>query len=436
VTAALLALAVALQGPDTAAAPRRCEIVLDHAGYAVQVPVTANLNNVHGGGGVVAHCRGTGSQLSADSVAWYPLVRRFDMVGNVRIRDTSFALDSRTAAYFTGDERLEAYTNVVAVNRQSGSVLRGPNLTYLRAAQGIRDTSDMRATGRPTIEYRAESDTTAEPYVIVADRVRMRGNDEVWAGGTVTIDRSDFAARGDSFALDQGTGRGHLVGRRPPTVMGKGARPYTLLGARIDLALEHRDIRRVEANGTGHASGQDWDLTADTIHLAIAQKKLQQAFAWGDSTRATAVSSQQTIVADSIALDVPEEVLTEVRAFGRAISTTRRDTTAAADVDWIAGDTVTARFDAETDSAGRKRTEIRQVLARGSARALTHHYDEQRRADPPAINYSRGDGISIALRRRRVDRVVVSGGSDGIHLEPRPVVPAPADTAKPAEVRP
>jgi len=69
VTAALLALAVALQGPDTAAAPRRCEIVLDHAGYAVQVPVTANLNNVHGGGGVVAHCRGTGSQLSADSVA-------------------------------------------------------------------------------------------------------------------------------------------------------------------------------------------------------------------------------------------------------------------------------------------------------------------------------------------------------------------------------
>ncbi len=435
-TPALLFLAVALQGPDTTAAPRRCEVVLDRAGYWVRQPVTATLNNEYAGGGVVAHCRGTGSQLAADSVAWYPLARRFDMVGNVRIRDTAFTLDSRTAAYFTGDERLEAYTNVVAVNRQSGSVLRGPNLTYLRAAQGIRDTSDMRATGRPTIEYRAESDTTAEPYIIVADRVRMLGNDEVWAGGTVTIDRSDFAARGDSFALDQGTGRGHLVGRRPPTIMGKGARPYTLEGARIDLALERRDIRRVEANGTGHARGEDWELTADTIHLAMEQKKLQQAFAWGDSTRPTAVSSQQTIVADSLALDVPDEVLTEVRAFGRAVSTTKRDTTAAADVDWIAGDTVTARFDSETDSAGRRRTEIRQVLARGSARALTHHYDEQRRGDPPAINYSRGDAISIALRRRRVDRVVVSGESDGVHLEPRPVRPAPADSAKPAEVRP
>jgi hypothetical protein len=436
VTPALLILAVALQGPDTAA-PRRCEVVLDNVGRdLVRVPVTATLENWYGGGGVVAHCRGTGARLAADSVAWYPLARRFDMVGSVRIRDTSFALDSRTATYFTGDERLEAYTNVVAVNRRSGSVLRGPNLTYLRAAQGIRDTTEMRATGRPTIEYRAESDTTAEPYIIVADRVRMRGEEQVWAGGTVTIDRSDFAARGDSFALDQGLGRGHLVGRRPPTVMGTGTRPYTLEGVRIDLALEQRDIRRVEANGAGHAKGEDWDLTADTIHLAIAQQKLQQAFAWGDSTRPTAISSQQTIVADSLALDVPDEVLTEVRAFGRAISSTKRDTTAAADVDWIAGDTVTARFDAETDSAGRRRTEIRQVLARGSARALTHHYDEERRADPPAINYSRGQSISIALRRRRVDRVVVSGGSDGVHLEPRPARPAPADTAKPAEVRP
>ena len=216
-TPALLVLAVALQGPDTVAAPRRCEVVIDQAGFYVQVPVSATLNNGHAGGGVVAHCRGTGSRLAADSVAWYPLARRFDMVGNVRIRDTSFALDSRTAAYYTGDERLEAYTNVVAVNRQSGSVLRGPNLTYLRAAQGIRDTSDMRATGRPTIEYRAESDTTAEPYIIVADRVRLHGNDQVWAGGTVTIDRSDFAARGTpSRSIKAGAGDTSSARGRPP----------------------------------------------------------------------------------------------------------------------------------------------------------------------------------------------------------------------------
>jgi len=364
------------------------------------------------------------------------VVRRLDMVGNVRIRDTTFSLDSRTASYYTGDERLEAYTNVVAVNRRSGSVLRGPNLVYLRAAQGIRDTTEMRATGRPTIEYRTESDTAAEPYLIVADRVRLRGAAQVWGGGRVTIDRSDFAARGDSFALDQGAGRGHLVGASPPSVMGKGARPYTLEGTRIDLGLVDRDIRRVEANGGGNARGEDWTLVADTIHLGIDRRKLQRGFAWGSAVRPTATSAQQTIVADSIALDMPDEVLTEVRAFGRAVSSMKRDTTAAADVDWIAGDTVTARFDALADSAGRRRTEVRQVLARGSARALTHHYDEERRDVPPAINYSRGDGITVAMLRRRVDRVIVSGQGDGVHLEPQPARPVPADTTSPAEVRP
>src|SRR5207249_9983736 len=86
-----------------------------------------------------------------------------------------------------------AHKNVVAVNRNSGSVLRGPNLTYYRAVKGVRDTLEMYASSRPTIEYRASTDSGAgEPYVIVADRVRFKGNDRMWGGGQVTIDRSDF----------------------------------------------------------------------------------------------------------------------------------------------------------------------------------------------------------------------------------------------------
>ena len=292
-----LLLSLASQGADTAGPGRRCEVVIDNiGGYYSQVPVGPDVENVHANGGVRAHCRGTGTRLSADSIAWYPLIKRFDMVGEVRIRDTSFALDSRTASYFLADERLEAYTNVTAVNRQSGSILRGPNLTYLRAAAGIRDTNEMRASGRPTIEYRAEEDTAAEPYLIEADRVRMRGGDRVWAGGSVTIERSDFAARGDSLWLDQTAGSGQLLGDPTPQIQGKGDPPYTLEGVRIDLDLAGRDLRRVMALGEGRALGQDWRLDADTIHLALARRRLQQAFAWGSGQRPTAVSSQQTIV--------------------------------------------------------------------------------------------------------------------------------------------
>ncbi len=432
-TPVLLALAVALQGPDTSAAGRPCVVVIDYIrGLYRRVPAGPNVENHHGSGGVLAHCRGTASRLEADSIAWYPLQRRFDMVGNVRIRDVSFALDARTATYFIGEERLDAFTNVVAVNLRSASVLRGPNITYLRAAQSIRDTSEMRASGRPTIEYRATSDTAAEPYLIVADRVRLRGDDRVWAGGRVTIDRSDFAARGDSLALDQTAGQGHLVGLPTPTVSGKGDRPYTLEGDRIDFGLVDRDLRWVMAQGGGSATGTDWRLTADTIHLAIEDRRLQQAFAWGRDERPSAVSTQQTIVADSLALDVPDEVLTEVRAFGRALSTATRDTVAGADVDWIAGDTLTAQFDQVEDTAARRRTEVRRVVATGTARALTHIYDNRRPDLDPAINYSRGRRIDIALRDRRIDRVTVAGASDGVHLEPRTVGPVPADTTGPA----
>src|SRR5947208_7614603 len=326
-----------VQPADTTAG-RPCKVLIDSVGrQAQQVEVRARETNVFAGGGVLAHCAATGSTLAADSVAWFAGVGRFDMIGQknpVHIRDTAITLDATTAAYFLRQERLEAHKNVVAVNRNSGSVLRGPNLTYYRAVKGVRDTLEMYASSRPTIEYRASTDSGAgEPYVIVADRVRFKGNDRMWGGGHVTIDRSDFAARGDSMQLDQVAGFAVLVGK--PRVEGKSARPYALTGTRIELGLQGggRDIRLVKALGDGVATGADWRLTADTIHLHVDRKKLQQAFAWGpkDSVRARAVSSNTTIRADSLALDVPDQVLTEVRAFGHALSTMKRDSTARRD---------------------------------------------------------------------------------------------------------
>src|SRR3989441_568298 len=361
---------------------RPCVIQIDSIGHNYQeATVRPGEKNYFAGGGVLAHCQGTGSVLSADSVALFAGVGRFDMVGQrnpVHIRDTAITLDATTAAYFLRQERLEAHKNVVAVNRQTGSVLRGPNLTYYRAVKGVRDTLEMYASGRPTIEYRATADTGGgEPYVIVADRVRFKGNDRMWGGGQVTIDRSDFAARGDSMQLDQAAGFAVLVGK--PRVEGKSARPYTLTGTRIELGLQGRDIRLVKALGDGVATGAEWRLTADTIHLHLDRKKLQQAFAWGpkDSVRARAVSTRNTIRADSLALDLPDEVLTEARAFGHAYSTStkaspKRDSSTTPEVNWIAGDSLTARWTQVRDSARTSRTKLYRLIARGSARSFTH----------------------------------------------------------------
>jgi hypothetical protein len=42
----------------------------------------------------------------------------------------------------------------------------------------------------------------------------------------------------------------------------------------------------------------------------------------------------------------------------------------------------------------------------------------------PAINYSRGNRITLTMLKDRIDRVVVAGAADGVHLEPRPAVAA------------
>src|SRR2546430_13787128 len=136
------------------------------------------------------------------------------MIANGHIRDPMLVLDATLASYSPRDEHLEAPNRVVAVNRSNHSVLRGPNLTYYRAVPGVRDTVEMIATQRPTIDYRGSSaPDSAEPYVIVADRVRFHGNDRMWGGGNVTIDRSDLAARADSLMLDQTVGVGVLLGK-------------------------------------------------------------------------------------------------------------------------------------------------------------------------------------------------------------------------------
>jgi len=435
----LLVVALVLQGvpasQDTTTG-RPCRVAVDSMGHYAEIPNADGTKTLHGGGGVLAHCDGTNTTISADSFAHYPALGRMDLIGRVVIRDTGLALDARTASYFLKDERLEAHNNVVAVNRRTGSILRGPNLRYWRAVKGIRDTVEMYATQRPTVEYRQNQpgDTSSnEPYIIVADRLRFKGDDRMWAGGKVTVDRSDFASRSDSTLLDQTTGFGVLVGKpsvegRGRTTTGDAGKTYTLVGTRIELGLAQRDIRQVKALGHGKATGSDWVLTADTIDLRIADKLLQQTLAWGDSMRPHAISTLYTIQSDSLAIDSPGEVLTESRAFGSAFSTAKRDSvTPPNETDWITGDSLTIRFAQEQDSAtNRPRSRLRQLVSRGSpARALTHHANERDTTQVgPSINYSRGHQITLAMLKDRIDRVVVGGKADGVHLEPKPAIVA------------
>jgi hypothetical protein len=424
-------LAAQQPAPAPAPAPSACVVQIDSSERSRFVQVPQGAYQTYAGGGIRAHCANQPSTtMYSDSLAYYPDRDLLYLIGRVHFRDSVSMLDADRVTYRLREERLIAQGHVYTKNLRTGSDLRGPNLDYLRAAPPIRDTLDTFANGRPTIDFypasRGATADTGEPFVVVADRARMRGNDRMWGGGHVTVDRSDVAARGDSAQLDLGRNRGALIG--DPRVDGKGADAYHLSGRFISFGLDSaHEIRRVVSSGDALARGPDWTLRADTLDLALDSGKVQRAQAWGDSVRPEAVSGGHTIDADSLDIHMPQQIVRLVWAYGSAKALSR-DSGATED-DWLAGDSLRADF-AVVDSGRTRRSQLEHLSSYGSARALYHVENSDRPQGPEGVNYSRGDRIDITMQARKVSTVDVVGQVDGIYLEP---LPPGADTASAAD---
>ena len=285
-------------------------------------------------------------------------------------------------------------------------------------SKGVRDTIEMYSTGRPHIEYASDEAGAkpGEPYIIVADRVRLKGNDRLWAGGKVTIDRSDFSARADSLRLDTGKGNdGTLVGGSP-IMRGLGRDSFSLTGRRLDLKLNRREITYVVAKGNGHAVSKEWDLVADTIGLDIKSRKLEQTLAWGDSIRPNATSPSYAMRADSLALDTPVSNSRKSGGLaprGWAVRSTPRPSSATG-----CGVTPWSPSSCSEIRPGPS-TALSRIVARKGAQSLSSR-SHPKHPDRPAINYARGDVIVMTMKqglKSGVDRVDIRGQVDGIQLE-------------------
>jgi hypothetical protein len=435
IAAALLAAGLLLPAPALAQS-QRCTFQIDNVDRQGAVVETPQGTNYFAGGNVRLSCRGTKITMESDSVAAYGgNVIRF--IGRVKYRDSTLTMDADRGTYYKIGERWEARGRVTTKNLSTGSTLAGPSLDYMRVVKGVRDTMEMFATSRPTIRY-FPSDSAGqapEPYVIVGDRVRLRGDDRIFAGGKVTVDRSDFASRSDSLRLDTGPGGdGTLLGGRP-VLRGLGADSFSITGNRIDLKLEGRELTHLLAKGNSRAISKEWDLVADTIALDVNQRKLEQTLAWGDSIRPSATSPSYAMKADSLALDTPGQRLREVRGFGKAwLGGTVHEPTK--ERDWMRGDTVVAHF-ASRDSAGSQRAVLSRIEARLGAQS--YHIEPNTRSPArPSINYARGEAITVTMKDAAatgggVERVDIRGKVDGIQLEAEgetPAAPAaPADSA-------
>ena len=263
----------------------------------------------------------------------------------------------------------------------------------------------------------------------------MRGDNQMWAGGTVTIDRSDFAGRSDSLWLDSGeAGQGALIGGRPQ-IEGTGGNPYRLIGDRLDLELAGGELSEVVALDSAHAVNDEWDLVGDTIAVQLDQDSPDRIDAWGQLIRQLATSDEYTILADSVALHFPGGTMSRLDAVGDAKLETSRDSLTG-EADWIAGDTVAALFVA-ADSAGEGSPALERLVATSQARSFRQMRQPAEPAALPSLNYVRGEVIIITMKLPPLDgveRVDVKGQVEGVQLEPDrgqrvvpPAAPIPAE---------
>lgn len=408
---ALLFTSLVLPGAGLAQGPGTCRPQLDSARVGRHIEVAPGQFHQFGAGGVFARCIGQPTTMQADSVAWFSEQDLMEFVGSVRFQDSTVFLDADRARYYPSAERLEALGSVRLENQSTGAVLEGPNLLYLRAVTGLRDTSELYAVDRPLVEYRPTHNPSAVPYVIRGDHVRLRGESDAWAGGAVTIDRDHFAAMGDSAALEMDVGEGMLIGHAQAA--GTDSAGYTIQGDRVAFRLTDDELTWVQAQRDARARSAEWRVAGDTIEFNVAEDMVQGGSVWGDWTRSRAMSEQYAMEADSLAIDSPGQLLTEVRSFGVAKATSLLDTLTT-EPDWMAGDTLVAQF----DEAPSGRRIIVLLEARGNAQAFYNIYENPLRIGPPSVNYSRGGRITAHFREDMLERVDVLEAADGVYLEP------------------
>lgn len=477
---ALVAVCVAacVTGVVDAAAQQGCEFVEG----------SGNLQTVDISGGPITYvstpnlvCQ-DGVRIRADSAASFQSSNYVQLLGNVRFEDPVRRMTAQNAEYFTTVGRLQTHGSSELVQKTDSSAVRGDEMIYERAGPDReRSQLDVRG-GRPTARLyvspsagsdsaRTRTENAAVPYDVVADRIVLEGENYFRAKGAVEIYRDDLRAFADSVEYDELAGTLRLTG---------GARMILNdreLEAELILAvLPGNVVNEVEARHSAVLTAADFRLRAPLVRVFFSDGVMERLVAIpipqqvadpgslppigppsGDADRArpVATADQFEIVADSLDMLAPGEVLDRIHAAGsaRTESNTRDslntpDTPRLARKDWMEGDTIVAVFGrvsqdsvpgvAVPDSV-RDQYRLERLMAVGRARSLYRmEPDDSARARGdrrPGIHYVTAAAITLDLDAGAIKKMEVKGRADGIHSAPSMMearsdsLAAPRDTA-------
>lgn len=425
----LLAVTSPLAGQN-----RRCQLVVENVDRrGVSAQVTESSRNYFAGGNVRLRCRGQPVRIWTDSLASFT-DQVVQFIGHFRYEDEAARVTSDFGTYYKDDERWEATGNVLYISRKDSTRLAGPLVIYRRKIQGVRDEESVYAEQRPTLTLAATDSLGKpdEPYLVRANRMQMRGDDKVWAGGNVTIDRRDLKGRGDSLQLDTGAGSsGAIIGHA--ALERATSDTFSLTGRRIDLGLRKKELTAVTGRDSALLKSRDLTITGEAVGLRLEARKVVQTLAWGKAQRPRAVTADYEVRGDSMAIDTPGEVLRELRAYRGAYVGLKPDSSGG-QRDYLEGDSITAVFVLHQQPGAADKSVPERLEARSNAKSF-YRLAARLPGAPPSITYSRADRIVLTMLpgdSLKVERVEMSGNVDGVQLQPRAVRAdsARADTAR------
>ena len=373
--------------------------------------------NFFQGGGVTYHCEGQNNTLQADSAEYYGDQKVLYLIGRVHYTEPRAKVDSDRMTYYQIEDRIRADGNV-NVRTQTGTTIRGPVMDYYRVTP-TRPLARTIATGRPHMSsaQKPTGNSQPEPVDVVSNTLVSEGDNLVYASGNVEVTRPDLIAKSDSAFLDGQREFARLM--RTPSVQSKKGRPFTLTGGVIDLYSRNRNLERVVATPTGHVLSEDLELAADSVDLRVSQNQLQRVIAWGRKSRATALSPERRVEADSIDAQMPGQRLREVRAIGDAYANSDPDTARmiSTERDWMRGDSVMAQFDSIAPGDTVSKPQAKKIVATGNASSFYQLAQNAKTKGPPNLNYVRGRVITVTFVNKTVDKVDVVDQASGVYLE-------------------
>jgi lipopolysaccharide export system protein LptA len=442
---------------------------------------SGNLRTIDSGSGPITYVSTPnlvcpdGVRIRADSAASFQSSNYVQLLGNVRFEDPDRRMTAQTAEYFTAVGRLQTSGNSELLQKVDSSAVRGEEMIYDRALSQL----DVRG-GRPTarlymsagsVGARAGGDTSRVPYNVAADRILLEGDSLFRAKGRVEIYRNDLQAFGDSVEYDQAAGNLRLMANALMILNGR-----ELKAEVITAAVPGDLVEEVEARHHAVLTAEGIRLQAPLVRVFFTDGVMGRLVAVpitheivvhdslppvepppteADRSRPVGVADDFEIVADSLDILAPGEVLERINATGsaRAKSATRDslntpDTPPFARTDWMEGDTIIAMFTrvaqdslpgvAAPDSV-REQYRIERLMAVGEARSFyriePNDSDRDRGDRRLSVHYVTAAAITLELDDGAIAKMEARGQIEGTHAKPTLIgipsdsITAPGDTA-------